>query len=453
MKRLSLKMKLTILYTALMTTVVCGVLAILLSINNHEILTSVQSRLEEKVAETTEDIEYRNGALEFDSDILELEHGFYISVYASNGTLLYGKIPYAFDNTAIFEDGSIRRILGEDGTQFYLMDMFYQVPGHGTVDIRGVTSITDAEENFVITVRLAIIFLPLLVVLTACMGFYITGRTLRPVGQITDTVRSIQKDKDLSRRINLGNGKDEIYRMAATFDDLLESVEKSLKREQQFTSDVAHELRTPISTMLLQCEDLLAQEHLDEETREGVQVLYQKTKHLSQMTSQLLLLSRADQGRAKVEKEMIDFSELTQMAADEISVTAQEKHIALQTDIQPEIFMMGDETLLIRMWMNLLHNAVKYGKKNGHIWLSLRKWGNEIQAEIRDDGIGIEEKDLLHIWERFYQADQARTQTDSAGLGLSMVQWIVKEHGGTIQVNSKVGEGTSFYISLPQAKQ
>lgn len=115
--------------------------------------------------------------------------------------------------------------------------------------------------------------------------------------------------------------------------------------------------------------------------------------------------------------------------------------------------MMGDETLLIRMWMNLLHNAVKYGKKNGHIWLSLRKWGNEIQAEIRDDGIGIEEKDLLHIWERFYQADQARTQTDSAGLGLSMVQWIVKEHGGTIQVNSKVGEGTSFYISLPQAKQ
>ena len=453
MKRLSLKMKLTILYTALMTTVVCGVLAILLSINNHEILTSVQSRLEEKVAETTEDIEYRNGALEFDSDILELEHGIYISVYASNGTLLYGKIPYAFDNTAIFEDGSIRRILGEDGTQFYLMDMFYQVPGHGTVDIRGVTSITDAEENFVITVRLAIIFLPLLVVLTACMGFYITGRTLRPVGQITDTVRSIQKDKDLSRRINLGNGKDEIYRMAATFDDLLESVEKSLKREQQFTSDVAHELRTPISTMLLQCEDLLAQEHLDEETREGVQVLYQKTKHLSQMTSQLLLLSRADQGRAKVEKEMIDFSELTQMAADEISVTAQEKHIALQTDIQPEIFMMGDETLLIRMWMNLLHNAVKYGKKNGHIWLSLRKWGNEIQAEIRDDGIGIEEKDLLHIWERCYQADQARTQTDSAGLGLSMVQWIVKEHGGTIQVNSKVGEGTSFYISLPQAKQ
>lgn len=453
MKRLSLKMKLTILYTALMTTVVCGVLAILLSINNHEILTSVQSRLEEKVAETTEDIEYRNGALEFDSDILELEHGIYISVYASDGTLLYGKIPYAFDNIAIFEDGSIRRISGEDETQFYLMDMFYQVPGHGTVDIRGVTSITDAEENFVITVRLAIIFLPLLVVLTACMGFYITGRTLRPVGQITDTVRSIQKDKDLSRRINLGNGKDEIYRMAATFDDLLESVEKSLKREQQFTSDVAHELRTPISTMLLQCEDLLAQEHLDEETREGVQVLYQKTKHLSQMTSQLLLLSRADQGRAKVEKEMIDFSELTQMAADEISVTAQEKHIALQTDIQPEIFMMGDETLLIRMWMNLLHNAVKYGKKNGHIWLSLRKWGNEIQAEIRDDGIGIEEKDLLHIWERFYQADQARTQTDSAGLGLSMVQWIVKEHGGTIQVNSKVGEGTSFYISLPQAKQ
>lgn len=453
MKQLSLKMKLTILYTVLMTTVVCVVLGILFSINNHEILTNVQSHLEEKVAGAVDDIRYRDGALEFDSDLMELEYGVYISIYASDGALLYGKIPYDFDNTAPFEDGSIRRIPGEHGTFFYLMDIFYQIPEYGVVDIRGVTSITDAEENFVSTLRLAMVLLPLLVLLTALLGYYMTGRTLHPVGTITQTVRSIQKDGDLSRRIALGNGKDEIYQMAATFDSLLERIEKSLKREQQFTSDVAHELRTPISIMLLQCEDLLHQKDMDEETRDGIKILHQKASHLSQMVSQLLMLSRVDQGRAKVEKEIVNFSELTEMAVEEMKMQAQEKQISVYANVQSDLYVLGDETLLIRMWMNLLQNAVKYGKENGQIFVFLRKWREEIQAEITDDGIGIREEDLPHIWERFYQADTSRTRGDSAGLGLAMVQWIINEHGGTIQVKSKLGEGTSFYISLPVIKE
>lgn len=449
MKRLSLKMKLTILYTVLMTTVVCGVLGILLSVNNHEILSSVQSQLEKKVAETREDIRYRDGALEFDSDILELEYGIYLSVYASDGTMLYGKIPYDFDNSVPFTDGEIQKIKGNQDVQFYVMDMVYQVPDYGVVDIRGVTSITEAESSFVMTVRLAMIFLPLLVCLMGVLAYYMTSRTLQPVEQIAATAQSIQKDGDLSKRIALGEGKDEIYCLASTIDRLLEEIEKSFKREQQFTSDVAHELRTPIATMRLQCEELLENKKVDDETKKEIQVLDRKVKHLSTLVSQLLVLSRIDQGRAVVEKENVNFSELTEMAIEEIRVVAEQKYISVHSEIQPEIFIQGDETLLIRMWMNLLKNAVNYGKESGTIKVFLRKDGNKINGSVKDDGIGISEKDLPHIWKRFYRVDKSRTEAENSGLGLSIVEWIVKEHGGEIWAESRLGEGSIFYFSFP----
>lgn len=452
MKRLSLKKKLTLGFTLLMTAVICGVLALLFSLSSQEILSGVQNRLEQEVAEAGGDIVFQNGKLKFDSDLLDLEHGIYLSVYASDGTLLYGKIPYSFDNSLPFADGEMRRIQGVDG-EFYLMDMVFEITGYGVVDVRGITSITEAESSFSFTLRLAVIFLPLLVLVTAFLGYFMTGRTLRPVSRMTDTVQSIQKDGDLSKRIRLGNGKDEIYRLAATFDQLLEQIEEGMKREQQFASDVAHELRTPLSAMLLQCEDLLADETMGEDARAGVEVLYGKVRYLTQIISQLLLLSRADQGRAKAAKEIVDFSELTQMAVEEAAERAEEKKITVQADIGEGLVLIGDETLLIRFWMNLLNNAIAYGKYGGHIQVSLKRWGDEIVGEIWDDGIGISQEALPHIWERFYQEDTSRTESGSSGLGLSMVQWIVKEHEGTIRVSSKKGEGTCFYFSFPREKR
>lgn len=409
MKRLSIKVKLTIIYTFLMTLVVCAVLIVLFSLSNQEILSSVQSQLEEEVAGAREYIRYRDGALEFDSDLLELDHGIYLSIYSSDGTLLYGKIPYGFDNSAVFEDGSIRKFQGRDDVQFYVMDIYYYITDYGVVDIRGVTSITEAEANFVGTMRLALILLPLIVILTSVLA----------------------------------------YRVAARFDKMLAKIEAGMKREQQFTSDVAHELRTPLSTMTLQCETLLDDETLNPEARNGVEVLYRKTGYLSQIISQLLILSRADQGRAQIEIEPVNFSDIALMASEEVQVYAMENDITINTQIEPDIYIQGDETLLIRFWMNLLNNAVKYGRNGGHVWVMVQKFGGEIVGEIKDDGIGISKNDLPHIWERFYQADKSRSGTESSGLGLSMVQWIVKVHGGKITVYSTVGEGTCFKFAFP----
>lgn len=448
MKRLSLKGKLTLLYTFLMTLVVCSVLALLFSFSNREILTSIQSQMEERVANARDNIAYNDGALEINSDFLELKHDIYLSLYASNGSFLYGKVPYGFDNSIVFANGQLRKIQGTD-VQYYVLDYVCMIPDYGVVDIRGVTALSAAEQSLILTTRLALVLLPLIVLITALVGYSITRRTLRPVARITDTVQSIRDDGDLSRRIDLGSGQDEIYRLAATFDRMLASIEDSMKREQQFTSDVAHELRTPLSAMSLQCEDLLSLPDLTPETRDGLLLLQKKVKALSHIVSQLLTLSRMDQDRLAISSERIDLSELAQLAAEEIQDIAAGKKITVITDISPELYILGDETLMIRCLMNLLNNAVSYGKTGGHIWVRLYKDGSSVSGFVKDDGTGIAPGDLPHIWKRFYQADAARTDTESCGLGLSMVDWIVKKHGGSIRAESVPGQSTVFSFTFP----
>ena len=166
------------------------------------------------------------------------------------------------------------------------------------------------------------------------------------------------------------------------------------------------------------------------------------------MISQLLLLSRADQGREKLDLERLNFSELGEMAVEEFSGIAGEKDIAVEAKIQPGIYGKADQTLMIRLWSNLLQNAIRYGKPGGHIWVSVEKEENQIRMSVKDDGIGIAPGDLPHIWDRFYQADPSRN-SESSGLGLSMAKWIVEAHRGQISAVSELGKGTTFTCIFP----
>ena len=166
------------------------------------------------------------------------------------------------------------------------------------------------------------------------------------------------------------------------------------------------------------------------------------------MISQLLLLSRADQGREKINLEQVDFSELVEMVVEEFIDIAKEQDIEIQTEIEPELYLTADQTLIIRLLGNLLENAVNYGNSGGHIWVSAWKTDDSIHLLVKDDGIGISQQDLPRIWDRFYQADPSRN-SESSGLGLSMVKWIVEAHHGKISVSSKLGKGTDFTCIFP----
>ena len=440
------------MYSFFMVLVTCICLAILFSLSGKEILTSAQMHLKERVHESADEIELEDGEFEIDSDFYSLDQDVYLALYDAGGHFLYGKIPAGFGQIPQFRDGTVQAV--KSGTeQWYVYDVQYEMESNQEFYIRGVISVTGAQREFLIAVRLAVILMPMIVILTALIGYRLIRRTLLPVRQMTETVQEIQKDGDLSRRIGVSQdtGKDEFYQLAGTFDGMLESLEQAFLRERQFTSDVSHELRTPVSVILAQCEASLNRTDLSEEQRKEILLIRKKAGEMSQMISQLLLLSRADQGRQQLNKEEINISELTEIIVEEQKMLAQRRKIEVHTEIEPNITGYLDESFYIRMLDNLISNAVSYGKEGGNIKVTLHQIPSGVRGTVEDDGIGISRDDQVHIWERFYRVDASRTGKEDgshSGLGLSMAKWIAQAHGGNVRVESELGKGSCFTFEL-----
>ena len=476
MRGVSLKVKLTALYTFFMVLVTCVVLAVLFSLSTREVLSSTQNRLERRVQESTDDIRLRDGEIRVDSDFYSVSGDIYLSLYDENRYLLYGKIPYGFNADPELADGNLRVIQdAENRQEWYVYDLPFRLDGEHIVYVRGITSITEAEASFAVTVRFALILFPLLIVVTALIGYRFTRRTLLPVRRITETVQKIRADGDLSRRVGMpetgrkgmpetGNdavtgkfsarrkNRDEIARLAETFDGMLGEMEEAFEREKRFTSDVAHELRTPVAVILAQCGECLRDETLPERQRQELEVIERKAREISDTIGSLLFLTRADQGRQALQREMVNIGELTRLAAaqEEFLAEEREQDVEIVCEMPEELWVFVDETLYIRMISNLISNAVFYGRRKGHVWISLREENGRVVGSVRDDGIGISREDLPHIWERFYRADSARSEGNHSGLGLPLVQWIVEAHGGRIRVRSELGKGSEFTFILPK---
>ena len=169
---------------------------------------------------------------------------------------------------------------------------------------------------------------------------------------------------------------------------------------------------------------------------------------MAALLSQLLLLARADQGRQALALETVDLSVAVQAVAEQLAESAARRNIAVHTDIEPDVCVEGDETLLTRMLINLVENAVKYGREGGWVRVTLRRQGEAAVGCVADNGEGIAPEDRENIWKRFWRADAARS-AGGAGLGLSMVRWIVQAHGGDITVDGAPGEGSAFTFTLP----
>ena len=394
--------------------------------------------LEEAVNDAAEDIRVRDGRIRMD-DVSFYDDGVYISIW-DNGSFFEGRFPDDAPE-AEFRSGVLQSPVGESGTWYYL-----DLEIADGIFIRGVYRSYDMGL-FVSSMQiLAFILLPLVVILAAFGGYIIVRRSLKPAEKVITTAGEIAGSDDLSKRIALGEGKDEIHQMASAFDNMLERIENAFEKEKQFTSDVSHELRTPVAVILSQCEYASQEGTPSEELRGSIGVIGAQARKMSALISQLLTLARADSGKQKLQYELVNLSELAEIIVEEQSIAAEEKGITLLTDIQPEILLRADETMMMRLFINLISNSITYGKPDGHTLVTLSANEAEITGSVQDDGIGIPADKLDKIWQRFYQVDPARTSGSSSGsgLGLSMVKWIVQAHGGRIEVSSRLGEGSCF---------
>lgn len=444
MRFLTIKTRVTIYFTLMMLLIVGLVIGVILIAGRGVISDTAEGTLLDVVHDEIDDVEFDDGYLDLD-ELDFYRHNVYVQVYDASGLLLGGAGPSDFDGAAEFHNGEIRSVSVDN--QPWLVYDLYLADSNGGVWLRGITS---ADNNFsaarVITI-LALIILPVLVVITAVIGWLIARHAFKPVRQITDTVDAINDGDDLTARIGLHRGRDEIHRLAATFDSMFDRLELSFNAEKRFASDASHELRTPVSIILAECEYARANAHTVEDYQESLDVVERQGRRMSRLINQLLNITRMDQGTQAISREEADFSELVDVVTDE-AVRASGKDFTVEKHIEPGVTANIDVGLMSRLVQNLVENACKYTPDGGKITVSLHAAGGRATLTVSDTGIGIAKRDLGHIWERFWQADSSRGVDRGSGLGLAMVKQIADAHGGKLSVESEPGQGSIFSYSM-----
>ena len=449
MKRItSIKTRITIWYTTLMFVLILVVLSLVGGLSYQLSTDSVEKDVILQVTQVKEKLSKRQpGVFDLVSNKEEFKN---VTIYEPNGKYIVGQYNYDVENIP-FREGIPRRE-SIDGKEYIVYDTRTpNPPGFpGGFWIRGVESVNSTMLLGRSAIIIMLILIPVILLLTALGGYYITKRAFRPVNNIVKTANDISHQKDITQRIEISPDakEDELQHLSVTLNRMLDKIENLIMQEKQFTSDASHELRTPISVILAQGEYLLdiAQ---DEKEKELAQTIVDKSKQISMLVSRLLLLARIDQNRQKFNKEKVDLGVIVDVALESMSEFALQKNISITSDVADGTIVYADEALLLSAITNLISNGIKYGKENGQVGVFVSKLGERTEIVVTDNGVGIPEEHIDKIWTRFYRVDDVRNdEYGSSGLGLSMVKSIIELHGGEISVKSKPGEGTEFKIIL-----
>lgn len=447
-KGLSIKARVTLWYTFFMI-LVFGITAVYLVSSSQRMSgRQMRERLVDTVTDAVSQVRFRYG--ELDAEELDFyKNGVSVFLYDTQGRLLAPKVTRGIQVDSLLEDQTIKT--ASSGRERWMIYDVYSEEEDAGFWVRGMISMTEYGQAMG---NLPILFgsaLPLLAVLAALGGFRITRQAFRPVTQMAETARAIGTGSDLSQRIETDGRGDELNQLGDTMNEMLARLQASFEAERQFSSDVSHELRTPIAVIRSQCEFALSGQAGEEEKREAFEAVLKQSERMNSIVSQLLLLSRAENGKFVPEREPVELNVLCETVCEELEAMAAERQVELTWNTE-ELQITGDETLLIRMVNNLVSNAIRYNRPGGSAEVSLRKRGKYAVLTVRDTGIGIRREDLGQIFSRFYRADRSRS-SEGTGLGLSMAAWIARVHGGSIRAESVYGEGSVFTAELSIEEQ
>ena len=294
---------------------------------------------------------------------------------------------------------------------------------------------------------------PFILVVSLVIGYLLVGRTLKPVDLIVDEVEAISDGRSLHRRLAEPTSFDELARLTVTLNAMLSRLEKSFGTLRRFTADASHELKTPLTVLRSGIERSLTHPTTSPEVMETLEETLLEVNRMAELVDSLLTLARADEGRAPLHLDDLDLSEMLAELAETASILGEQASVNVTVEVPPEpIRMHADRGRLRQLLQNLLSNAIKYTSAAGEVWIGSALDDGNVVFTVRDSGMGIAPGDLEHIFDRFWRADPARSRTGSrpgAGLGLAICKWTAEAHGGSIEVQSKPGRGTTFTVSLP----
>lgn len=465
MKRRSLKRRLTLWFSAALLLMAALAFVLVFSVSHSvlqkllrdELVHTVEDNLDEveffrtlqqmdSDGDTDQYIRYGVGYLEIDDDFLDSVNGVCTALLREDGALLYGENPIAGFEPEELQDGALRtvRVRGET---YYVFDRRLESPGVRNLWLRGTVAESRGDAPLYTIARVCLWFLGAVALAAVGGGTMIARRALRPIRDMSDAAAHISGGGDLKRRMPVSPAGDELTRLAETFNDMMRRLEVSFEAEKQFVSDASHELRTPTAVILAQCDEALGAERTPAEYRDALAVIRRQGRRMSRIVSDMLTLTRMERGTDVRECAPVDLSALADELCQDMALIADEG-ISLTREIEPGIAVDGDRVQLSRMLANLIGNAYRYGRENGHIRVTLKRDAGEAVLTVADDGVGIAPENWERIFERFFRCAPDRSD-GGTGLGLPIARQIARTHGGELTVESELGVGSVFTARLP----
>jgi len=384
-----------------------------------------------------------------------VEYGTYVRLYNQNGQLIYRSPNFTDVDQSLdteIPDRPEEYSFSSQWQDLPARTLFYPIMDNddelcGWLEVTGFEwTLHDELSRFR---QYLLVLIAISVALSILGGYWLSRRALSPVSSIIDAAKSITAT-DLGNRIPVNyQVRDELTDLAETFNMMLNRLQKGFEREKRFTSDAAHELMTPLSSLQSDAEIMLRKPRSKEEYRETIQRMLTETRRMSEMVHLLLQLSRVESVH-RSEPEIVNMSRITEVVSEEYQKKAREKDIDMNIQIDPDLQVQAHGAYIEEVLNNLLENALKYTPEGGAIHLELQRSSGKVVLHLTDTGIGFNQETKKHLFERFYRANQQDVQeSPGSGLGLPLVKAIVKLYDGKIRAYSEgKGEGSTFVVEL-----
>jgi heavy metal sensor kinase len=338
------------------------------------------------------------------------------------------------------EEGSLLRTRGAQ------REIAHLVPG-GAMVLVGTSLAEDWAELRRLALALAFIGVGV-VALGLAVGWWLASRALQPIAEISLAAQKIAAG-DLSKRISAAETESELGQLITVLNSTFARLETAFAQQQQFTSDAAHELRTPVSVILTQVQSTLNKERSGAEYRETLEACQRAAQRMKRLIESLLELARFDAGQEQLQRVPFDLAAKTRECIDSLQPFAAERRVKISADLA-EANCSGDPERLSQVVTNLLTNAVTYNRPDGEVRVAVAAQDGSVTLTVTDTGVGIAPEDAPHVFKRFYRADKSRAATaGNSGLGLAICQSIVTAHSGTLEFSSEPERGTTFTLRLP----
>lgn len=353
-----------------------------------------------------------------------------------------------FTQMALTHQSVVRTVVGKDGIPYQILasqaidndtgKKWYLAEGRSLAGDRRL--LRRFETNF-------LLFLPIALLACAVVSWYTTGAALQSLQTVEHAAQDITGN-NLGLQISKRGAEDELDRLIDSFNAMSGRLKESFDQIRQFSTDVSHELRTPLTAIQGQLEVALMTATSREDLQEAVENALEEVERLANLVRALLLLSQSESGQIPMHKTVLDLNQLVGDLVDQFQIPAEAESLKLVQPVKEPAWCEADRTQMERVVTNLLSNAIKYTPKGGWVHAFAETVQGSVRLVVEDSGVGIPPDHLPHIFNRFYRVPDPNPEK-GLGLGLSFVAAIVKAHGGIIDVQSRVGEGSRFSVILP----